>query len=81
MVAALLGLNLAKSSDMACVKAMLRKRIKADVLAVVWIKNNMGKDVPCLVAGPNDLTDERYVPPTSPHQATPRPKYPHPHIL
>lgn len=58
VVAELLGLNLAKPSNKARVKAMLKKWVETGVLALERIKNEKGKDVPYLIAGPNDLTAE-----------------------
>ncbi len=56
VIAEVLGLNMAKHSDKARVKAMLRKWIETDVLAVERVKNDKGKDVPFVVAGANDLS-------------------------
>ncbi len=58
VVAEVLGLNLAKTSDKARVKTMLRKWIDTGVLSVEKIRTEKGKDVPHIFLGPNDLSGD-----------------------
>ncbi|MGB3316444.1 MAG: AAA family ATPase [Albidovulum sp.] len=54
IVAAVLGLDLAKPSDKAKVKALLKKWIETDVLRVETLPHgDKGKTSPCVVAGEN----------------------------
>lgn len=58
VVADLLGLNLAKPADKNRVKAMIRQWVTSKVLVVENIRNDKGRDVPYVFAGPNDLSED-----------------------
>lgn len=58
VVAEVLGLDLAKTSDKARIKTMLRKWIDTGVLSVEKDRTEKDKDVPHIFLGPNDLRGE-----------------------